>query len=334
MGMKVLVYDSHHYEKDNFLASNANFNHELSFYEGKLNVSSASMAKGHECICAFVNDNLKADVLKVLSEMGVKLIALRSAGFNHVDLEMAKELNLKVVRVPEYSPYSVAEHAFALILTLNRKIHRAYNRVREGNFSLDGLVGFDLHGKTIGVLGTGKIGRVFIQIAKGFGCEVLAFDANPVADYAVKLGFKYVELDEVLTKSDVISLHIPLNTQTHHLINKAAIDKMKDGVMLINTGRGGLVDTKALIDALKTGHIGAAGLDVYEEEEKYFFQDHSGSALSDDVLARLMTFSNVLLTGHQGFLTKEALGNIACTTLENISAFEKGQKLVNEVTIN
>ena len=332
--MKVLVYDSHHYEKDNFLAANAQFNHELSFYEGKLNVDSASMAKGYECICAFVNDNLKADVLKVLSQVGVKLIALRSAGFNHVDLDMAKELNLKVVRVPEYSPYSVAEHAFALILTLNRKIHRAYNRVREGNFSLDGLVGFDLHGKTIGVLGTGKIGRAFIQIAKGFGCEVLAYDVSPVEEYATKLGFKYVSLDEVLSKSSVISLHIPLTPKTHHLIDKAAIDRMKDGVMLINTGRGGLVDTKSLIDSLKTGKMGAAGLDVYEEEEKYFFQDHSGFAMTDDVLARLMTFSNVLLTGHQGFLTKEALGNIASTTLANISSFEKGQKLENEVNAN
>lgn len=329
--MKVIIYDAHKFEREHFTKANEEFQHELYFYEGKLGVTSAALASGHDCVCVFVNDNLNAEVLNVLHETGVKLIALRSAGFNHVDLKEAKKLGLKVVRVPEYSPFSVAEHAFALILTLNRKIHRAYNRVREGNFSLDGLVGFDLNGKTIGVVGTGKIGRAFIKIARGFGLTVLAYDTHAVESYAKDLGFTYSTLDEVLRKSDIIALHVPLHPQTRHMINQEAILKMKDGVMLINTSRGALVDTKALIESLKSGKIGAAGLDVYEEEEKYFFEDHSDVTLTDDVLARLMTFRNVVLTGHQGFLTKDALASIAETTLSNIAEYEKGRDLSNEV---
>lgn len=331
--MKVIIFDSKKFEKEHFAKANKTLHHELHFYDGKLGESSAILASGFDCVCAFVNDSLKEEVLEILAREGVKLIALRSAGFNHVNLEAAERLGLRVVRVPEYSPYAVAEHAFALILTLNRKIHRAYNRVREGNFSLEGLVGFDLHGKRVGVIGTGRIGRAFIGIARGFGCEVLAFDKFPNQEFARELGFTYTSLDEVLEKSRIISLHVPLMKETHHLINKETIEKMKDGVMLINTSRGALVDTKAVIDSLKSGKLGAAGLDVYEEEEKFFFQDLSDVSISDDVLARLMTFSNVVLTSHQGFLTADALGNIASTTMNNIDDFAHGRPLVNEVKL-
>ena len=329
--MKTLLFDTHGFEKDQFCQINAGFNHELTFYEGKLSAKSASIAAGYPCVCPFVNDRLDAEVLGILSKQGSKLIALRSAGYNHVDLQEAKKLGLKVVRVPEYSPYSVAEHAMALILTLNRKLHKAYNRVREGNFSLEGLVGFDLHGKTIGVIGTGRIGKVFTEIALGFGCKVIAHDIFPDHVFAEKRGFSYNSLDELFRLSDVISLHVPLTQDTRHIINEKSLEAMKNGVMLINTSRGGLIDTKALIKNLKTGKIGSAGLDVYEEEQAYFFKDLSNQVLNDDLLIRLMTFPNVLLTSHQGFLTKEALANIARTTLENIRDFEEGRPLVNEV---
>ncbi len=329
--MKVILFDAHGFEKDRFCDTNKNFNHDLTFFEGKLNSKSAMVATGYPCVCAFVNDKLDAEVLRLLAKQGTKLIALRSAGFNHVDLTEAIKLGIKVVRVPEYSPYSVAEHAMAMILTLNRKLHKAYNRVREGNFSLEGLVGFDLHGKTVGVIGTGKIGQVFLNIALGFGCKVSAYDRYPDQALAERLGFSYVSLDELLKKSDIISLHVPLNSETKYIINEQALDLMKDGVMLINTSRGGLIDTKSLITRLKSGKIGAAGLDVYEEEQAYFFQDLSSTVLGDDLLVRLMTFPNVLLTSHQGFLTKEALENIAHTTLNNIKDFEEGKLLQNEV---
>jgi D-lactate dehydrogenase len=290
------------------------------------------MAAGFPAVCSFVNDRLDGEALTTLQAGGTRLVALRSAGFNHVDLWAAARLGLTVVRVPEYSPHAVAEHTAALVLALNRKIHRAYNRVREADFSLDGLVGFDLYGKTCGIIGTGRIGAVFARIMRGFGCRILAFDARPDAALAAEVDARYADLPELYRESDIISLHIPLTPATHHLIDAAALARMKQGVMLINTGRGALLDTRALIDALKRGRIGAAGLDVYEEEEGVFFRDLSDRVLQDDVLARLLTFHNVLITSHQAFLTREALANIADTTLASVRAFERGEALVNQVT--
>ena len=331
--MKIYFFDTHSFEKEHFCEVNKKFGYEFNFFEGKLTEKSAVLAKGFPCVCAFVNDHLNAAVLKTLFENGTRLIALRSAGYNNIDLLEAKRLRLKVVRVPEYSPYSVAEHAVALILTLNRKLHKSYNRVREGNFSLEDLVGFDLHGKTIGVIGTGKIGKAFIRIMNGFGCELIASDPQPDLGFAKEVGLKYLTLEEVLKNADVLSLHAPLNTQTRHMINKKSFEIMKKGVFFINTSRGALIDTDALISSLKSGHLGAAGLDVYEEEENYFFQDLSNQVLDDDVLSRLMTFPNVILTGHQGFLTKEALRNIALTTLSSINEFDKKMPLTHEVLL-
>lgn len=328
--MKIAFFDTHNFEKKFFLKAMESTPHTLSFLDVRLTESTAPMAQGHGCVCAFVNDKLSAQVLKTLSEQGVGLIALRSAGFNHVDLKSAATLGIKVVRVPGYSPYAVAEHAVGLLLSLNRKIHRAYNRVREGNFSLEGLVGFDLHDKKIGVIGTGRIGEVFCKIMLGFGCQVRAFDIDE-KDSLKKLGVEYTSLESILSESDVISLHVPLTPKTHHLIDSEALSKTKKGVILINTSRGALIETRALIQSLKLGHLGFAGLDVYEEEEGVFFENFSEQILQDDQLARLLTFPNVLLTSHQAFLTEEALGNIAQTTIANISAFESGQALVNEV---
>jgi D-lactate dehydrogenase len=329
--MKVAFFDTHRFEKQAFEAANHNTKHEISYFEPRLTPQTASLAQGFPCVCAFVNDRLNRETLTTLASGGTRLIALRSAGFNHVDLEAAQTIGLKIVRVPEYSPYAVAEHAVALILTLNRKIHRAYSRVREGNFSLNGLVGFDLHGKKIGLIGTGKIGSVMAHIMSGFGCQILAYDPKP--DLALKKinQFKYVPLDQLFRESDIISLHVPLTPSTKHLINGTAISMMKPGVMIINTGRGALIDTRALIQGLKTCQIGSAGLDVYEEEEGVFFEDLSGQVIQDDVLARLLTFSNVILTSHQAFLTEEALSNIAATTLANITEFERNQSLTNAV---
>lgn len=329
--MKVAFFDSHQFEKPIFEAENEKTRHELTFFEARLTERSVGLAAGFPCVCAFVNDRLNRRTLETLSKNGTQLIALRSAGFNHVDLEAAQELGLRIVRVPEYSPHAVAEHAIALILTLNRKVHRAYNRVREGNFSLDGLVGFDLHGKTVGVVGTGKIGSVMCGILIGFGCQVLAYDRKKSSSLESK-GVRYVELDELMSRSDVISLHVPLTPETRHLIDEKALAKTKPGVMLINTGRGALIETRSLIRLLKSGHIGSAGLDVYEEEEAVFFQNLSEQILQDDQLARLLTFPNVVLTSHQAFLTKEALGNIAETTLLNITRYEQGAPLQNEVS--
>lgn len=328
--MKVCFFDVHTFEKEPLISANSQ-KHELNFLDVRLDAKTAILAKSYEGVCAFVNDKLSREVLTILKEGGTKLIALRSAGFNHIDMIAAKELGLTVVRVPEYSPYSVAEHAVAMILCLNRKIHKAYNRVREGNFSLDGLVGFDLHKKKIGVIGTGKIGKVFLRIMNGFGCEILAYDLFPDRAFEKELGFRYVELSELLESSDVISLHIPLSEKNLHMINDEAFNKMKKGTMLINTSRGGLIDTKALIKALKRCHLGSAGLDVYEEEATLFFEDHSCEVLTDDIYARLMTFNNVLLTSHQAFLTQEALGNIAMTTIQNIDEYSSKRSLTNEV---
>jgi D-lactate dehydrogenase len=327
--MKIAMFDTHAYDREAFQRANAEYRHEIAFFEPRLNASTAALASGHEVVCSFVNDRLDRPCLEVLQRGGTRLIALRSAGYNHVDLSAAGELGLPVVRVPEYSPHAVAEHAVALVLALNRKIHRAYARVREWNFSLDGLVGFDLYQKTVGIVGTGRIGRAAAQIFAGFGCQILLYDRAPDAAWS-SASMRYATLPELYSASDVISLHVPLTPETHHLIDEGALGRMKPGAILVNTGRGALIDSKALIGALKTGQLGGAGLDVYEEEEGVFFQDLSNRVLQDDVLARLLTFPNVLVTSHQGFLTHEALAAIAGTTLANVSAFALG-RLQNEV---
>jgi D-lactate dehydrogenase len=329
--VKVVLFDTHGYEREPFTSANAQLRHAITFLEPRLTRETATLAAGHEAVCPFVNDRVDAAALEVLGSIGVRIVALRSAGYNHVDLAAAARLGLPVVRVPEYSPYAVAEHAVALVLALNRKIHRAYARVREWNFSLEGLVGFDLHDKVVGILGTGKIGRAAARIFHGFGCRVLAYDLRPDDALTASLGIRYVDLETIYREADILSLHIPLTPATHHMIDERALARMKHGVMIVNTGRGALLDSRALIAALKTGQIGAAGLDVYEEEEGIFFRDLSDQVLQDDVLARLVSFPNVVVTSHQAFLTREALANIAGTTLENISAFERGEPLVNEV---
>jgi D-lactate dehydrogenase len=302
----------------------------LRFFEARLGPQTAALAAGHEAICVFVNDDLSAGVVHDLAASGVRYVALRSAGYNHVDLKAATAVGVRVARVPAYSPYAVAEHTLGLILTLNRHIHRAYNRVREGNFSLDGLMGFDLHGKTAGIIGTGTIGAVFVQILSGFGMRLLAVDPfpNPAARAA---GAEYVDLDELLRAADIITLFAPLTTATRHMIDAGAIARMKRGVMVINTSRGALIDTQAVIDGLKSGAIGALGLDVYEEEGPLFFEDHSTSIIADDVFSRLLTFPNVVITGHQAFFTAEAVVHIAETTINNLRAFATGQGTLEEV---
>ncbi|AMY07884.1 D-lactate dehydrogenase [Luteitalea pratensis] len=329
--MDIAVFDTRAYDRHAFDAANTRYGHELRFFEPRLSSRTATLASGVPVVCPFVNDRADAETIGALHRGGTRLLALRSAGFNHVDLDAAAAIGMRVVRVPEYSPYAVAELAMCLVLTLNRKVHRAYNRVREANFSLEGLVGFDLHGKTFGIIGTGRIGRVLARIAHGFGCRVLATDASPDEALQRELGVEYVEASTLYREADVISLHVPLTTETHHMIDKDAFAQMKAGVMLINTSRGALVDARALIQALKSRHVGAAGLDVYEEEGPLFFRDLSAQVLQDDVLARLLTFPNVLITSHQGFLTREALANIADTTLASVSAFARGEALVHEI---
>lgn len=321
--MRVVVYSTRPFERAILASANRHHGHELVLREERLCAESAHLARGAPCACVFVADRADAAALRALADGGVRLLALRSAGFNHVDLEAAEALGMTVARVPAYSPHAIAEHAAALLLTLNRKTHRAYNRVREQNFSLDGLMGFDLHGKTVGVVGTGKIGVAFVRIMAGFGCRVLAFDpvVNPACEAA---GASYVPLPRLWAESDVISLHCPLTPQTRHLVNAAALAAMKPGAVLINTSRGAVVDCRAVIDALKSGRLGAFGLDVYEEEEDLFFRDLSNEVIQDDVFVRLMTFPNVLITGHQGFFTREAVNAIAETTLANVTAFERG----------
>jgi D-lactate dehydrogenase len=329
--MKLAIFDTHTYDREALAAANARYAHDLTFFEPRLTRQTASMAMGYPAVCSFVNDRVDAETLATLQAGGTRLIALRSAGYNHVDLDEASRRGFVVVRVPEYSPHAVAEHTVGLILALNRKIHRAYNRVREANFSLEGLVGFDLVGKTCGIVGTGKIGAVVARILRGFGCRLLAFDLTPNETISKQFDVQYTDLPALYRDSDIISLHVPLTPTTHHLINAEAFAQMKPGVMLINTGRGALVDSRALIDALKRGQVGAAGLDVYEEEEGIFFRNLSEQVLQDDVLARLLTFPNVLITSHQAFLTREALANIADTTLANVRAFERGEHLPNAV---
>ncbi len=303
------------------------------FHEFRLSAETASSAKGSQAVCIFVNDQADRECLKIIAAQGVKLIALRCAGFNNVDLAAAKEYGLAVVRVPAYSPHAVAEHTVGLLLTLNRKIHRAYNRVRELNFSLSGLVGFDIFGKTVGIIGTGKIGRIAAQIFRGFGADVVAYDPFPSQEWATANGIQYVDLDTLLTASDIISLHVPLLAETRHLVNERSLSRMKQGVFIVNTSRGKLIDTTALIASLKTGHIGGVALDVYEEEEGVFFEDLSGKVLMDDALSHLLVFPNVLITAHQAFLTHEALSEIARVTTLNILSQETNEPFLNGTTL-
>jgi D-lactate dehydrogenase len=326
--MTISFFSTHDFDKTFF--NRFNKRHEIRYFETPLNEQTANLAKGSQAICAFVNDKITAGVIQQLVENNVKLIALRSAGYNNVDLAAAKAHGLTVVRVPAYSPHAVAEHAVALILTLNRKTHKAYNRVREGNFSLERLIGFDLYGKTVGVIGTGKIGAVFCRIMQGFGCKVLAYDV--VENWELmNQGVSFLPLKDVLAQSDIISLHCPLNDKTHHLINAQTLSQMKKGGMLINTSRGALIDTAAVITALKSEQLAYLGIDVYEQEENLFFHDFSESIIQDDVIMRLMSFPNVLITAHQAFFTEEALSQIATITLQNISDFEDEKVLVNVV---
>lgn len=318
--MKVAVFSTKPYDEHFLREANKQFGHDLIFFEARLNINAYALANEFPAICAFVNDDLDAGVLIRLARQGVKLIALRSAGFNNVDLTAAEELGLTVVRVPAYSPYAVAEHTIGLMLALNRKIHRAYNRVRDGNFNLEGFVGFDLRNRKVGVIGTGKIGQVVMQILQGFGCQLLPYDLYPNPE--VEKMAPYVDLPTLFKESDIITLHCPLTPQTYHIIDSRALAQMKEGVMLINTSRGALIDTVAVIEAIKSDQVGYLGLDVYEEEEDLFFEDLSERVIKDDVFSRLLTFPNVLVTGHQAFFTEEALHNIAVTTLANIKEFE------------
>lgn len=328
--MKVAFFSTKSFDRTSFDAINTEQGHEIQYFETRLTPETAALAIGRPGVCAFVNDLISAEVLQRLAEGGTRVVALRCAGFNNVDLAAAARVGITVIRVPAYSPHAVAEFAVGLMLTLNRNIHRAYARVREGNFHIQGLTGFDMRGKSVGIIGTGQIGEVLARILQGFGCRILAFDLRENPAF-VKLGARYVALNDLFAEADIISLHTPLTPQTHHLINAAAIAKMKPGVMLINTSRGAVVDTAAVIEGLKSRKIGHLGLDVYEEEEAVFFQDLSSQVLDDDQLARLLTFPNVIVTSHQGFLTEEALGEIASTTLANLTDVEQGRPCPNVV---
>ncbi|MEO1389008.1 MAG: 2-hydroxyacid dehydrogenase [Cyanobacteria bacterium J06634_6] len=322
--MKVAVFSAKPYDRKFLTAANAGHAHELVFFEPRLAPKTAALAAGFPAVCAFINDQLNQQTLDAIAASGTELIALRAAGFNNVDLKAAAELNMTVVRVPKYSPYAVAEHAVGLILMLNRKLNKAYNRVRDDNFALDGLLGFDLHGSTVGVIGTGKIGQIFSQIMTGFGCHVLAYDPYP-NPACLEMGVQYRTLPDLLSASDIVSLHCPLMPETYHLLNEQSLSDLKHGAMVINTSRGGLVDTKAVITAIKTGKIGYLGIDVYEQEENLFFEDWSNAVVQDDDIQRLQSFNNVVITAHQAFFTQEALTNIANTTINSLSQFEKGE---------
>lgn len=324
---KIAFFDTKPYDKHFFVKHNTNY--DIQYFEEKLGPDTAFLAKGFDGVVIFVNDVLDKETIDILYEGGVRIVALRAAGFNNVDIKSAQN-KLTIVRVPAYSPYAIAEHTMALLLGLNRKLHKAYQRTRDMNFSLTGLTGFDMYGKTIGVIGTGRIGKIFIEICKGFGMNILAYDPYP----SEIDGIKYVDLDELLPNSDIISVHVPLNKDTHHLINKKTIDKMKTGVYFVNTSRGGLVDSKALLAGLNSGKIKAAGLDVYEEESDIFFEDVSNEFVRDDTLRLLLSLPNVIITSHQAFLTEEALTNIAKTTLFNLEQFFNNEKLDNEVAIH
>ena len=329
--MKVAVCSAKPYDRQFLEAANLNIGHELAFFDLPLCEETQRMVEGFPAVCVFVNDTLNADVLRTLSSQGTRLIALRCAGFNNVDIQAAVDLGLHVVRVPAYSPHSVAEHCVGLMLALNRRLCQAYNRVRSGNFELQGLLGFELRGKTVGIIGTGRIGTAVVQILHGFGCRLIAYDPQHSPE-CIRLGVEYVPLEKLYADSDIITVHCPLNQKTHHLIDRAAIMRMRQGIMLINTSRGAVIDTQAVIEGLKSSKIGYLGLDVYEQEGDLFFQDLSDQVIQDDVFLRLLTFPNVLITGHQGFFTVDALSSIAQTTLQNISTFERDGVCQNEVT--
>nr|WP_320038309.1 2-hydroxyacid dehydrogenase [uncultured Bacteroides sp.] len=327
---RIAFFDTKSYDEESFNKINEKYNFEIKYFKGHLNRNNVILTKDADAVCIFVNDIADAEIIDALAENGVKLIALRCAGFNNVDISAALG-KIAVVRVPAYSPYAVAEHAVALMMALNRKTHRAYLRTRDGNFALNGLMGFDMHGKTAGIIGTGKIAKILIHILKGFGMNILAYDLYPDYNFARENDVVYTTMDELYHNSDIISLHCPLTDETKYLINDYSISKMKDGVMIINTGRGQLIHTNALIEGLKNKKIGAAGLDVYEEESEYFYEDKSDKIIDDDVLARLLSFNNVIVTSHQAFFTQEALANIASTTLQNMQDFIDGKPLENEV---
>lgn len=327
--MKIAFFDTKEYDKKVFNKYNEKYGYDITYFESKLNAETALLAKGYDVVCIFVNDNADSKALKILEDNGVKCVALRCAGFNNVDLE--NKGNLRVVRVPQYSPYSVAEHAVALLLNINRKIYKSYQRTKKYNFSIDGLLGFDIHGKTVGVIGTGKIGKVFIEIMNGFGANVVAYDLFKDENAEKQLGFKYVTLDELYEQSDIISLHCPLTEETEKIINKQSIDKMKDGVIIINCSRGKLINTDDLINELETGKIGGVGLDVYEDEADYFLRDLSNEYKRDVDLSLLLSMPNVLITSHQAFFTQEAINKIASDTLENISKVMNNEECENEL---
>lgn len=328
--MKIACFSAKAYDEKSFQSVNQSYHHELTFLEPRLTSETASLANGFPAVCVFINDELNSQTLQKIAAGNTKLIALRCAGYNNVDLVTAKSLGIQVVRVPAYSPYAVAEHAVGLIMMLNRKLYRAYNRVREDNFSLKGLLGFDMHGKTVGIVGTGKIGECFARIMNGFGCKLLAYDVkeNP---QLTSMGVQYLDLPTLLSQSDIVSLHCPLLPETYHMINSESLQLMKTGAMLINTSRGGLIHTQSAINALKSGQLGFLGIDVYEDEGSLFFQDLSDTVIQDDTFQLLQSFSNVVITAHQAFFTKEALHNIANTTLSNVSDIEAGKQCVNEV---
>ncbi|BFI66236.1 2-hydroxyacid dehydrogenase [Yersinia pseudotuberculosis] len=330
--MKLAVYSTKQYDRKYLELVNKDFGFELEFFDFLLTPKTAKMAEGCQAVCLFVNDDGCREVLTELAAIGVKILALRCAGFNNVDLEAAKELGIQVVRVPAYSPEAVAEHAVGMMLSLNRRIHRAYQRTRDANFSLEGLIGFNMHNRTAGIIGTGKIGVATMRILKGFGMRLLAFDPYP-SEQALALGAEYVDLKTLYAESDVISLHCPMTPENHHLLNKQSFDQMKDGVMIINTSRGGLIDSTAAIDALKQQKIGSLGMDVYENERDLFFEDKSNDVIQDDVFRRLSSCHNVLFTGHQAFLTEEALTSISVTTLQNIAQLDKGEPCPNIITL-
>ncbi|MDA1041235.1 MAG: 2-hydroxyacid dehydrogenase [Planctomycetota bacterium] len=321
----IAVYDTKPYDREFMMAAAAAGQVDWVFHEFRLSADTAATARGATAVCGFVNDRIDRGCLETLADVGIRHVALRCAGFNNVALDVARELGIAVTRVPAYSPHAVAEHTVALVLTLNRRIHRAWNRVRELNFSLTGLVGFDLHGKTCGIVGTGRIGRVTAEIFRGFGMRVVAHDPFPMIDWAASHGVEYMPLADLLATSDIVSLHLPLTPQTHHLLNAESVRQLKPGAMLVNTSRGKLIDTTAVIDALKQGRLGGLAIDVYEEEEGVFFEDLSGQVLQDDELSRLLTFPNVLITAHQAFLTREALGEIARVTVENAVRQSRGE---------
>lgn len=327
---KVLFYDIKSYDKELFKKFGKDYNIEMKFLKGKLNEESADLTKGYEIVCAFANDTINKEVIDILAENGVKLLAMRCAGYNNISLKDIQG-RFKVVRVPAYSPYSIAEYTMGMILALNRKIHKAYVRTREGNFSISGLMGFDLNEKTAGIIGAGKIAQILIKILKGFGMRVIAYDPYPNYEKAKELGFEFVDLDTLYKESDIISLNCPLTKETQYIINRNSMSKMKDGVMIVNTGRGMLIDSADLIEALKDKKVGAAALDVYEEEAEYFFEDLSDKVIEDDILGRLLSFHNVLITSHQAYFTQEAVEAITKTTLDNIQDFIDGKELINEV---